>query len=219
MSAAGGAINAEFDDQSGYDSSTNRYPPDWDARRSAVQKRDDWTCQDCGVKSGPHAGDDGVVLDVHHQTPLSEGGSNRFSNLITLCVDCHNNRHEHDITAGRDDIAHKPGLNDRLIGLFRWVLGGVLVFAGHTLAGMVLLNYPIGSGLWGVGVGAILLMTVGVLVRPGVVARVYTVAAIISGAILYTNLAATIEIDGFGGIIGTTAMPVVLAVCWWWYRR
>ncbi|RRJ29991.1 HNH endonuclease [Halocatena pleomorpha] len=43
---------------------------------------------------------EGNVLDVHHATPLSDGGSNRLWNLELLCVNCHNARHNHDITDG-----------------------------------------------------------------------------------------------------------------------
>ena len=73
-------------------------PPDWDGRRKATYRRDDWTCQHCGTQSGPHArGSGGVRLHAHHSRPRSEGGSNHLSNLVTLCEPCHQDVHDHDI--------------------------------------------------------------------------------------------------------------------------
>jgi hypothetical protein len=90
-----------------------RYPPDWDARRSRVRRRDDYTCQDCGVRSGPHADDDGAVLHVHHDTPLSGGGSNRLGNLETLCAACHDARHDHDVPERRRSGQSRRSTADR----------------------------------------------------------------------------------------------------------
>ncbi|MFB6124826.1 MAG: HNH endonuclease [Halanaeroarchaeum sp.] len=87
-------VRSAYDEQDGYEGT---YPPDWEHRRRAVLARDDYTCQRCGVKSGPHAGDSGATLHVHHVRPLSEGGSNRPSNLLTLCADCHEAEHGHAI--------------------------------------------------------------------------------------------------------------------------
>ncbi len=49
--------------------------------RSAVFGRDNYTCQCCGSTEGPFC--------VHHVVPRSEGGTNRMSNLATVCTDCH----------------------------------------------------------------------------------------------------------------------------------
>ncbi|MBX0296575.1 MULTISPECIES: HNH endonuclease [Halobacteriales] len=87
-------IHPQWDDPSAYG---GEYPPDWDARRRTVYERDDWTCTNCGRKSGPHAGDDGVRLHAHHIVPHSAGGSNRLSNLTTLCEPCHAELHGHDL--------------------------------------------------------------------------------------------------------------------------
>ena len=72
-------------------------PPDWDGRRKATYRRDDWTCQHCGTQSGPHASGGGVRLHAHHTQPRSEGGSNHLSNLVTLCEPGHQKVHDHDI--------------------------------------------------------------------------------------------------------------------------
>lgn len=97
MSTHQGEINSRYDDPGAY---SGKHPPDWEARRKTVYRRDDWTCQQCERKSGPHAGDEGVRLHAHHIQALSEGGSNRLSNLVTLCEPCHQNSHTHDIFTG-----------------------------------------------------------------------------------------------------------------------
>ena len=50
--------------------------------RFEVFKRDSFTCQYCG-KSAPD-----VVLEVDHIIPVSKGGDNDISNLITSCFEC-----------------------------------------------------------------------------------------------------------------------------------
>lgn len=74
-------------------SEVRRYGADWDQKRKRVLRRDDYTCQRCGHQSGPHAGDEGRILQVHHVEKLSEGGSNDESNLVTLCRPCHGVQH------------------------------------------------------------------------------------------------------------------------------
>jgi hypothetical protein len=39
-------------------------------------------------------------LEVHHQIPRSQGGSNEPENLITLCGACHRLRHEREVSQG-----------------------------------------------------------------------------------------------------------------------
>lgn len=50
--------------------------------RFEVFKRDSFTCQYCG-KSAPD-----VILQVDHIMPISKGGDNDITNLITSCVPC-----------------------------------------------------------------------------------------------------------------------------------
>jgi len=66
------------------------YPDRWDVLRKAVYRRDDYKCQGCNAQGGNH-GD--AELHAHHIVPLSMGGSNMKSNLITLCSDCHGRVH------------------------------------------------------------------------------------------------------------------------------
>lgn len=61
--------------------------------------RDKFTCQDCGEFHGFVNSygmtipiDDGN-LEVHHIVPVSHGGGDEPSNLVTLCKNCHRERH------------------------------------------------------------------------------------------------------------------------------
>jgi 5-methylcytosine-specific restriction endonuclease McrA len=45
-----------------------------------VLKRDGWRCQECGALRD---------LQVHHVKPRSSLGDDAETNLITLCVNCH----------------------------------------------------------------------------------------------------------------------------------
>jgi 5-methylcytosine-specific restriction endonuclease McrA len=49
-----------------------------------VLKRDSWRCQGCGKLTS---------LQVHHIKPRSSLGDDTETNLITLCVNCHQNVH------------------------------------------------------------------------------------------------------------------------------
>lgn len=70
-----------------------RYGTNWDTVRKKVLRRDEYTCQRCGHQSGPHAGDEGRVLQAHHIEKVSDGGSNDLPNLRTLCRPCHGVQH------------------------------------------------------------------------------------------------------------------------------
>lgn len=57
--------------------------------RYEILKRDNYSCALC-VEF-----DDGEFskMQIHHIVPVSEGGNDEESNLITLCFDCHKNLH------------------------------------------------------------------------------------------------------------------------------
>ena len=60
---------------------------DWDEYsklRDQVLKRDGWKCQNCGSS---------IDLHVHHLVKRSNLGSDALENLITLCSNCHRQRH------------------------------------------------------------------------------------------------------------------------------
>lgn len=55
--------------------------------------RDDWVCQLCGVncrRDGNYLADDAPELD--HILPLSRGGGHTWSNVMTLCRRCNNEK-------------------------------------------------------------------------------------------------------------------------------
>ena len=57
---------------------------DYEALQKRVLARDGWRCQSCGSPKNLH---------VHHMKPRSELGGDVMSNLITLCVNCHEECH------------------------------------------------------------------------------------------------------------------------------
>ena len=79
-------------DQAQDSSGSEIYPPDWDSLRREVYSRDGYTCANCGSKGGT---DGDTELHAHHIVPLSVGGTNTVSNLVTLCADCHAKLHPH----------------------------------------------------------------------------------------------------------------------------
>ncbi len=68
------------------------YPPNWNEIRHNVYQRDQYTCQRCSVRGGKY-GD--AELHCAHILSLSKGGNNEYSNLETICRDCHEDEHPH----------------------------------------------------------------------------------------------------------------------------
>ncbi len=65
------------------------YGPFWEEIRKTVLERDEYRCQHAdGRCQGP--------LQVHHKRPLSKGGTNELSNLITVCRFHHGLQHPHN---------------------------------------------------------------------------------------------------------------------------
>ena len=52
--------------------------------RYYIFARDNYTCQCCGKKGG--------ILRTHHIVFISQGGTDRVDNLITVCEDCHTSK-------------------------------------------------------------------------------------------------------------------------------
>lgn len=61
----------------------------WELVRQA-QKRDGNQCGSCSYR--------GPGIERHHIVPLSRGGRNVLSNIISLCEKCHAKRHSHMFT-------------------------------------------------------------------------------------------------------------------------
>jgi len=72
------------------------YGPNWPRQQRAARRRDNYTCQVCGIAQKKA----GRSLDVHHIKPFRSFGyipdendnylqANALTNLITLCRSCH----------------------------------------------------------------------------------------------------------------------------------
>lgn len=84
------------------------YPSDWNSRRREVYQRDNYTCQNCGNRGGPHGN---AELHAHHVVPKKDGGTDKKRNLQTLCRDCHDAIHHKDKMAP----THFPNKGNRTI--------------------------------------------------------------------------------------------------------
>ena len=73
--------------------------------RFEVFKRDSFKCQYCG-KSAPD-----VVLEVDHIIPVSKGGDNDISNLITACFDCNRGKRDKKLTDNQSAKLQKEELD------------------------------------------------------------------------------------------------------------
>ena len=62
------------------------YPSNWEDIKNRILIRDNNQCGNCGSNYNLH---------VHHIVPLSKGGTNKESNLRTLCENCHKKLHPH----------------------------------------------------------------------------------------------------------------------------
>jgi 5-methylcytosine-specific restriction endonuclease McrA len=62
-----------------------RYGDDWNKIRMDIYKRDNFSCQKCGITMTETK----IPHHVHHIIPFLETFDNSYSNLITLCPSCH----------------------------------------------------------------------------------------------------------------------------------
>lgn len=67
-----------------------------DPVRREVLLRDKKRCQMCGWSKVEWDRSDPRHLELHHKKPHAEGGENIATNLITLCVSCHDEVHRRD---------------------------------------------------------------------------------------------------------------------------
>jgi 5-methylcytosine-specific restriction endonuclease McrA len=63
---------------------------EWWAISAEVRKRDKGLCVPCSRRGLVVRG-----IEVHHIRPLSKGGRTIKSNLMLVCLKCHNARHNH----------------------------------------------------------------------------------------------------------------------------
>jgi 5-methylcytosine-specific restriction endonuclease McrA len=73
------------------------------ARRAKIHERDGHRCVQCRRASKKIDPVNGKRLDVHHVTPVGDGGGDTDDNLVSLCRRCHN-RIEH----GREKLRWTP---------------------------------------------------------------------------------------------------------------
>lgn len=69
------------------------YGKNWSELSQACKRRDNYICQVCGKDCSK----DKLSLHAHHIIPLSKGGRNTLSNLISLCETCHSRYHHKTI--------------------------------------------------------------------------------------------------------------------------
>lgn len=78
------------------------YPSDWREKARGIRSRDNDTCVTCG-RMAPG-------FDVHHIVYLSNLGTNRQENLVTLCRQCHEEEHGRtfDLPESKDPEQDRP---------------------------------------------------------------------------------------------------------------
>jgi len=92
------------------------YPPDWNERRKQVLRYAQ-ACENCGSHRGP--------LHIHHEVPISKGGSHSLDNLCVLCERCHERQHGDRPFQYTDDAQAGP-FEKRLRILREAISGGKL---------------------------------------------------------------------------------------------
>jgi len=78
-------------------------------RRFEILKRDRFTCQYCSRKPPK------VALEVDHIVPVSKGGSNESTNLVTACFECNRGKSNIDLVVVPESLSIK--LEQRSIAL------------------------------------------------------------------------------------------------------
>ena len=81
---------AKFDTQK-LTQTSNGFELGYDNMKAFILTRDSYTCQYCATKN--------TKLEIHHKITRSNGGSNRPTNLVTLCHACHDKHHAGKINA------------------------------------------------------------------------------------------------------------------------
>ncbi len=125
-------------------------------------------------------------------------------------MDCHNARHDHDITDGRDE----HGLSRGEPWIIPLVVGTLLFFLIHIIGIIFLLTEPVGSLHWFGGAGYLVLLGIGILFDPRGFAVLYGTMGVVS-VVLVTQ----ISMDTANGMDQSTLylstwIPALLAALW-----
>lgn len=75
--------------------------------RFEIFKRDNFTCKYCGAKAPT------VPLHVDHITPVSKGGSNELTNLVTACQPCNAGKSDRELQDTQVIDAQREALEDK----------------------------------------------------------------------------------------------------------
>lgn len=92
----------------------------WADIRKAAHVRDQHQCVNCLMRI-----DDGATLDPDHTVPRGVGGSNRLSNISTLCRRCHLAKHGEGV-APTVQIASSGDMTDREFMWYRHLLQAMI---------------------------------------------------------------------------------------------
>ncbi len=79
---------------------------EWIRLRKDILSRDGRQCVNCSAQTN---------LEVHHVVPLHQGGTNRPTNLVTVCQSCHAGSHEknvHDPNGETENEHWLPTVNE-----------------------------------------------------------------------------------------------------------
>ena len=95
-----GKNNPAYKNGSSYDKRCWR-GDDWDTTRQEIYKRDNYKCRDCGVdcisRRELSKTNSLRLIQCHHIENYKIKGDNSMSNLITLCLACHTERHRKEV--------------------------------------------------------------------------------------------------------------------------
>jgi len=85
------------------------YGENWLSQRRKVRKRDNYTCQKCGITEDEY----GQELSVHHIIPFvyfdNYTEANKEDNLVSVCEPCHRKIHSGDNHPSKFKETYKLG--------------------------------------------------------------------------------------------------------------